>query len=741
VELARTRALVLLVDDSATQAQRSSDALEAAGFRVRLAANGREALQDARRSRPDVIVSDVLMPVMDGFALCREVRREPALARVPIVLHTMTFLDPRDEEFALGLGATRFVLKPTDPADMVAEVRAALAAGPALIKVSPPASAVEDNAFLQDYNQRLAAKLEEKVAELEDAYHLLEQQSRQNELILGSVGEGIFGIDRQGRSTFVNAAAAQMAGYTPEELLGRPMHDLLQHSRLDGTPYPFDACPSHTVLSDGTVQRIQDEVFWRKDGTSFPVEYLGTPILDGGEIVGAVVTFTDITERRQAESLLQHQAWHDVLTGLPNRTRLRVELDQCMATQSTDTFALLLIDLDRFKEVNDTIGHPCGDLLLQQVGPRLRAELRERDSIARLGGDEFVVLLRGADSERASAVAARLLIALERPFELDGFGVAIGGSIGIALYPEHGVDADTLLREADIAMYAAKDARSGYTIYAPDTDRHSRERLGLLADLRQAIDRGELLVHYQPQVDVRSGSLTAVEALVRWPHPTRGLLPPDEFIPLAERTRLIQPLSRWILASALQQCATWRAAGLDVPVSVNLSAYDLRDHDLPDLIDAALAKYGVPPERLRIEITESSLMANPSRAREILARLRAQGVQVSIDDFGIGYSSLAYLKNLPVDELKIDRSFVGEMAVDAGSRAIVRAIIDLADVLGLRVVAEGVEDEATLMALAALGCDVAQGFYFARALPPADLAEWANAFAGADSTPPADLAA
>jgi EAL domain-containing protein (putative c-di-GMP-specific phosphodiesterase class I) len=242
-------------------------------------------------------------------------------------------------------------------------------------------------------------------------------------------------------------------------------------------------------------------------------------------------------------------------------------------------------------------------------------------------------------------------------------------------------------------------------------------------------------------MDVRSGRLMAVVALVGWPHPTRGLLAPDEFIPLAEQTRLIQPLSRWILAAALRQCATWRAAGLDIPVSVNLSVYDLRDHDLPEVIDAALAKYGVPPERLRIEITEGSLMANPPRAREILGRLRARGVQISIDDFGIGYSSLAYLKNLPVDELKIDRSFVSEMAVDAGSRAIVRAIIDLADVLGLRVVAVGVEDEATLATLAALGCDLAQGYYFTPALAPAELAEWAAGIARAETFKQPDLAA
>jgi predicted signal transduction protein with EAL and GGDEF domain len=359
------------------------------------------------------------------------------------------------------------------------------------------------------------------------------------------------------------------------------------------------------------------------------------------------------------------------------------------------------------------------------VGPRLRAELRELDTIARLGGDEFVVLLRSADADSACAVAERLVTALERPFELDGFAVAIGGSIGIALHPEHGGDADSLLREADIAMYAAKDARSGYAIYAPDTDLHSRERLGLLADLRQAIERGELVVHYQPQVDVRSGALTAVEALVRWPHPTRGLLPPDEFIPLAEQTRLIQPLSRWILAAAVRQCAAWRATGLDVPVSVNLSVYDLRDHDLPAIVKDVLATNGVPAERLRIEITESSLMANPPRAREILSQLRAQGVQIAIDDFGIGYSSLAYLKSLKVDELKIDRSFVREMAADEGSRAIVHAVIELATVMGLRVVAEGVEDAAILEALATMGCDVAQGYYFARPLSPGDLVQWA----------------
>jgi len=430
------------------------------------------------------------------------------------------------------------------------------------------------------------------------------------------------------------------------------------------------------------------------------------------------------TQRLRAEASLHYQAFHDVLTGLPNRTWLRAELERILApgADPREPLALLLMDLDRFKEVNDTLGHLSGDLLLQQVGPRFRAELLEMDLLVRLGGDEFAVLLPNADAQRACAVAERLLHVLEHPFALEGSEVEIGGSIGVALYPEHGTDADTLLRRADIAMYSAKEAHSGLAVYEPEADLHSPERLRLLADLRRAIEGGELVLHYQPQVDVGSGALAAVEALVRWRHPQRGLVAPDVFIPLAEQTRLIRPLSRWVLNAALRQYAEWQAAGLSIPIALNLSAHDLQDPTLPDLVTDLLQSYGVPAEHLRVEITESSLMAEPTRARDVLARLRHAGVQIAIDDFGTGYSSLAYLKDLAVDELKIDGSFVQEMAADAGARAIVRAVIDLSDDLGLRVVAEGVEDQATWEALAALGCDVAQGYYFAPPLEAADVA-------------------
>jgi len=432
-------------------------------------------------------------------------------------------------------------------------------------------------------------------------------------------------------------------------------------------------------------------------------------------------------QRLRAEASLHHQVFHDVLTRLPNRTWLRAELERMLApiADTSEPFALLLMDLDRFKEVNDTLGHQAGDLLLQQVGPRFRAELHETDLLARLGGDEFAVLLPRADAERACAVAERLLRALERPFETEASEVEMGGSIGVALYPEHGSDADALLRRADIAMYSAKDAHSGLALYEPEADLHSPDRLRLLADLRRAIEGGELVLHYQPQVDVRTGALAAVEALARWRHPQRGLVAPDVFIPLAEQTRLIRPLSRWVLSTALRQYAEWHAAGLSIPIALNLSAHDVHDHTLPELVTELLRSYAVPPEHLRIEITESTLMADPARAREVLARLRAVGVQIAIDDFGTGYSSLVYLKDLAVDELKIDGSFVHAMSADAGARAIVRAVIDLSDDLGLRVVAEGVEDQVTWEALAALGCDVAQGYYFAPPLEAADVAGWA----------------
>ena len=406
---------------------------------------------------------------------------------------------------------------------------------------------------------------------------------------------------------------------------------------------------------------------------------------------------------------------------------LRPEASPARARVSTEGLAaLLVIHLDRLKEVHETIGRRAGAVLLRNLAERWSAVLENDQKLTDLGGGEFAVLVPRASAAAACQVAEKLLLALEHPFDVHGASVELGGTIGIADSADGADDPDTLLRHADVAATEARRQQRSYALYAAGDDHNSPERLALATDLRRAIDQNQLVLQYQPQVDVRSGVLTAVEALVRWHHPTRGLLSPDEFIPLAEQTRLIRPLSRFVLRAAVDQCRAWQLDGLDVRVAVNMSVHDLQDPDLPDNVAQLLASSGVVPDRLCIEITESALLADPQRACAILGRLRTLGVHTAIDDFGTGYSSLAYLKDLPLDELKIDRSFVQDMAEDAGARAIVRAVIDLAHDLGLQAIAEGVEDRATREVLASLGCDVAQGYYFSPPLTADGMAEWAR---------------
>lgn len=428
----------------------------------------------------------------------------------------------------------------------------------------------------------------------------------------------------------------------------------------------------------------------------------------------------------RAEADLRHQALHDALTGLPNRILLHERLEQAIVGSDAEhsSCALLLLDLDRFKAVNDTLGHQMGDSLLQQLGHRLREAVPQHDLVARLGSDEFAVLLIRSDAVRAVQVAEHVVDSLRAPFMLEGQAIGVAVSVGIAVAPKHGQNADTLLRHADAAMYQAKELGLGVAEYGVATDQHRPEHLMLLGELRLAIERDGLLVHYQPQLDLREGTLVALEALVRWQHPVRGFLPPSEFMPLAEMSGLIHPLSLWVLETALRQQRSWRDLGIDIPVAVNLSRRMLHDPGLSETVARLLTLYDVRPSGLILELTESSLMVEPIRAGENLKRLHLLGVRMSIDDFGTGYSSLASLKNLSVDELKIDESFVRAMATDASSRAIVRAIIDLADALNLRVVAEGVEDRATWDVLAGLGCDAAQGYLVSPPFAAADLGLW-----------------
>jgi diguanylate cyclase (GGDEF)-like protein len=431
-------------------------------------------------------------------------------------------------------------------------------------------------------------------------------------------------------------------------------------------------------------------------------------------------------EQRRAERAIQHLAYYDTLTDLPNRTLLQDRLQQAIlsARRGKKSLALLVMDLDRFKEINNALGHSYGDLLLQQVGPRLREVLRESDTIARLGGDEFAVLLLSIDLDGAILTAEKILRRFLSPFVADCLSLEIETSIGIALFPDHGEDANTLLRRADMAMYEAKQQGMGYAVYSPQHERHNASHLILMGDLRHAIDRNELFLQYQPKVDLRTRSIVGVEALVRWQHPSRGTILPDQFISLAEQGGLIKPLTLWVLKAALLQCRAWHQAGLKLTVAVNLSARNLQDPQLPDQVARLLQGYDLGPGWLHLEITESVIMADPSRAMEILNQLSKMGISLAIDDFGTGYSSLGYLKKLPVDEIKIDKSFVKEMAVEEGDAMIVRSTVDLAHNLGLKVVAEGVETEEIFDRLIALGCDAAQGYYISRPISPDDLPGW-----------------
>jgi diguanylate cyclase (GGDEF)-like protein/PAS domain S-box-containing protein len=557
-------------------------------------------------------------------------------------------------------------------------------------------------------------RVEDLLREKGDLYDpLLQAQSDLGEVIVITEGEEI---------VYMNAALGSILGHDAGAI-----RDLTALSEVIA---PEDRAAFRERLRSAASGAKFETALVRRDGDRVELE-VAIEQYHTGDRERRVVVARDITERNEARRALEHQALHDTLTQLPNRTLLDDRLDQGIrhARREDSHLMLLLIDLDHFKEVNDAFGHHAGDELLGQIGPRLRGVLRETDTVARLGGDEFAIIVPTTDLAEGPRVAERVLRAITPPFTVEGRAVDVSASIGISFYPEHGEDAGALLRCADVAMYVAKGASSGYQVYAAQHDQHTADRLALTADLRRAVELDEFVVHYQPLATLASSRVLAVEALVRWQHPTRGLIQPLAFIGLAEQTGLIKPLTALVLRAAARQCREWHDHGLDLVVAVNLSARSLLDSKLPAVVAEILAKAGVKPEWLSFELTESVLMVDPERARDTLIRLREMGIKLSIDDFGTGYSSLAYLRHLPVDEVKIDRSFVSTMTADRSSAAIVRSTIELGHNLGFRVVAEGVEDGQVYEQLAQLGCDTAQGFGIARPMPAADFETWLAASA------------
>jgi diguanylate cyclase (GGDEF)-like protein len=457
------------------------------------------------------------------------------------------------------------------------------------------------------------------------------------------------------------------------------------------------------------------------------LEFLAVGLLIFWAVLFRLVVGASRALTRQSKAAA-HQATHDALTGLPNRELLRDRTERAMlaSRRSGTHVAMILIDLDRFKEINDTLGHPYGDLLLQEIGPRLRGELRESDTVSRIGGDEFVVMLPDLHSPyEALAVAEKLADALLHPFLIQGVMVDIGSSAGVVLTPEHGVEFDELLRHADVAMYAAKQSGREVVEFDATLDTNDPARLSLLADLRMAVSQpDQILVYYQPQADLATGRIGGTEALVRWQHPVQGLIPPDVFIPFAEQTGIIRPLTWCILRKALEQNRQWAEDGLLIRVSVNISPRCLLEAGFAEGVVRLLAETGVPALRLELELTETAIMTDPERALSVLQDLAGHGIRLSIDDFGTGYSSLAYLKDLPVSEMKIDQTFISKMESDDSSFAIVRSCLELARNLNLSVVAEGVETREVWQHLLELGCPTVQGYYLARPMPDHAFTAW-----------------
>ena len=538
---------------------------------------------------------------------------------------------------------------------------------------------------------------------------------------------GVVVRNAAGSVVFANAAAKRIFGRAPDELEGAESPGEDRRIREDGTTMPDDEVPNVAAQARGEPIRNVMMGMVRSDGYVRWLLVDAVPIKDSfGRVREVVSSFTDITDRKKAEHELERQALHDPLTSLPNRSLFLDRLEQGLRTarRVATPLALLVMDLDRFKEINDTFGHRAGDLLINQVAERIRSDLRETDTVARLGGDEFAILLPGADQDGAWRVAQKIITALQRPFEIEGDAHEISVSIGMAISPQHGEDVETLLRRADIAMYSAKRTPGGSAVYAEEADPEGSNQLALMAELRHTIETDQLQVVYQPIVGFTEGEVMRVEALARWRHPSRGLVAPGEFIPLAERSGLVKSLFSRVLAMTLAQCAAWRDANLPLQAAVNLSIRNLLDPELPRVVGQALERAGIPPGWLAFEITETMLMAEPNRVLRTLAELRDLGVQLAIDDFGVGYSSLAYLQRLPAYAVKIDRSFVSRMTRDRGSAEIVKLITNLGHALGMKVVAEGIEDQATYDACAAVGCDSAQGFFVGRPMVATAIPAW-----------------
>jgi diguanylate cyclase (GGDEF)-like protein/PAS domain S-box-containing protein len=543
------------------------------------------------------------------------------------------------------------------------------------------------------------------------------------EVTLNSIGDAVACTDISGNITFLNIVASRMTGWSAHEAAGRPFAELFRI--LDATsrnviPNPMEMA----VVHNRHVHLPPNSILVRRDGSEIPIEDSVAPIHDReGQAMGAVLVFRDVSETRAMALKLTHSAQHDFLTGLPNRMLLNDRVGQAIAfaVRHAQRVGVLFLDLDGFKHINDSLGHAIGDKLLQSIATNLVDCVRSSDTVSRQGGDEFVVLISEVNELSDAAFAARrLLKAVARPHSIDQHDLHVTTSIGVSVYPDDGLDAETLIKNADTAMYQAKEnGRQSYRFFKPAMNVRAVERQFIEESLRRALEHDEFALHYQPKVDLKTGEICGAEALLRWTHPVRGAIAPSEFIPVAEDSGLIVPIGNWVLRQACRQARAWRDAAVPLPtMAVNISAMEFRNENFLEGVFLILDETGLDPRSLELELTESVLMKHVDTTETILNALKAAGVQLAIDDFGTGYSSLSYLRKFPIDTLKIDQSFIRQITTAPDQTTIVTAVISMGRSLNLRVVAEGLETREELAFLQAHHCDQAQGYYFSRPVPP-----------------------
>lgn len=678
---AQDKPLILMVDDMPANLHVLAAALKEK-YRIKTATSGAAALDlAAREDHPKLILLDVMMPGMSGIEVLRHLRETPATRDIPVIFVSADTSEQSQLE-GLELGADDYLTKPVVTTVLLARVRNIL--------------------------QRKRAE-----AQLRLAAHVFQHS-----------GEAILITDNQNRIVEANPAFTRMTGYALEEVQGQDPR-ILSSGRSSREEYA------------AMWQAIRDRGFWqgemwdrRKDGGIYPKLITISVVRNvQGDIDFHIASFADLSEQKATEEKIRHVAHHDALTGLPNRLHLQISLEQAIsaARRETSEVALMFIDLDRFKIINDTLGHNIGDGLLVAVAQRLQECVRDSDLVARLGGDEFVVSLSSNDAANAAAhVAEKILARLAQPYEIDGNPLHTTPSIGISIYPHDGDSIEALMKNADTAMYHAKSrGRNNFQFFSPDMNQSTNDRLALENSLHLALEREEFEIYYQPQADMPSGRLVGAEALIRWRHPERGMVSPLQFIPLAEENGMILPIGAWVLREVCRQLKAWREQGLpDLHVAVNLSPRQFRQEKLVDDILKALAEFSIPAAALELEITESSVMENADAAVLQLKKLNQHGLSIAIDDFGTGYSSLSYLKRFPVSKLKIDRSFVMDIPGDPNDTAIAIAVIQLARSLGLKVVAEGVETAEQQQFLHDQGCDFLQGYRYSKPLDATAFAEF-----------------